>query len=99
LNEGESGIKSEMADSKLTLPIPSLRKEAGPGTESYEVDRRKGDYKSEVHFIGEISYGSLFPENEELFCEAALELSKDWELLSQHTNKFSIQTHCCICAV
>ena len=70
-------------------------KESGVESKLSGADRRKADYKSEIHYIGEIAYGSLFPENEELFCEASLEISGDWSLLNQHAKKCSIQTQCC----
>ena len=60
------------------------------------IDRRRADYKSEVHFIGEIVSGSLFPPDEEIFCEASLEMSSDWALLNQFANKYSMQTQCCM---
>ncbi len=70
----------------------------GPAKES-EPDLRKGDYKCEIHYIGELTCGSLFPADEELFCEASLEMSPDWELLTQYSSKYSIQTQCCVSTV
>lgn len=60
-----------------------------------DIDRRRADYKCEVHYIGEIVCGSLFPPDEEIFCEASLEMSSEWTLLSQFSNKYAIQTQCC----
>ena len=64
-----------------------------------EADRRRADYKCEIHYIGELVCGSLFPQDEELFCEASLEMSPEWTLLNQFSNKFSIQTQCCVSPV
>jgi hypothetical protein len=60
-----------------------------------KTEKVKADYKCEVHYIGEITCGSLFPPYAELFCEVNLETSDDWTLLNQFSQKFSFQTHCC----
>jgi len=79
--------------------ISQITKSMIAGIKDQEVDRRKGDYKCEIHYIGEIVSGTLFPPDEEIFCEASLEMSPDWEILSQFSSRFAIQTQCCVSQV
>ena len=56
------------------------------------LDLRKGDYKAEIHFIGQIECGKDFAIKEELFCEAYVEIGSAWTSFGDPSN---IQTHCC----
>ena len=51
-----------------------------------------GDYKTEVHFIGQIYGGSEFDTNIGLFCEAHLDYGEAWRELPMKLET-SIQTH------
>ena len=60
-----------------------------------KIEKVEADYKCEVHYMGEITCGSLFPPNAELFCEINLEMSDGWTILNQFSQKLAFQTHCC----
>eukprot|EP00826_Nyctotherus_ovalis_P050944 TRINITY_DN6318_c0_g1_i3.p1 TRINITY_DN6318_c0_g1~~TRINITY_DN6318_c0_g1_i3.p1 ORF type:complete len:215 (+),score=34.76 TRINITY_DN6318_c0_g1_i3:159-803(+) len=85
-----SFFKLNMCQIKINLNITMHDSSYGG-----KIEKAKADYKCEIHYIGEIVCGSLFPPNAELFCEVNLEMSNDWTLLNQFSQKFSFQTHCC----
>lgn len=49
----------------------------------HELDKLPGDYKTEVHYIGQIVQGNSFDSNIGLYCEIQLEYSKSWMELPQ----------------
>ena len=44
--------------------------------------RKRADYKAEVHFIGQIEFGTDFDVDEGLFVEAILKFGDHWQVLS-----------------
>ena len=57
-----------------------------------EVDKLPGDYKTEVHYIGQIVEGHDFETDIGLHCEIQLEYGENWMELPQPSNA-PIQTH------
>mmetsp|Transcript_12731 Transcript_12731/g.18581 ORF Transcript_12731/g.18581 Transcript_12731/m.18581 type:complete len:192 (-) Transcript_12731:1032-1607(-) len=55
------------------------------------VEKEPGDYKTEVHFIGQVVYGTHFETTAGLFCEIHLEYGETWRELPDKQEQ-SIQT-------
>ena len=58
----------------------------------HEIDKLPGDYKTEVHYIGQIVSGSEFDTDIGLYCEVQLEYNESWMELPQCSDE-PIQTH------
>jgi B9 domain-containing protein 2 len=57
-----------------------------------ELQKLSGDYKTEVHYIGQVRTGHGFETDIGLYCEIQLEYGEHWSELPQASNA-PIQTH------
>ena len=56
------------------------------------IDYKSSDFKTEVHFLGQIVGASNLTESDGLFCEAFFEAGDKWKALSDNQ---TIQTQTC----
>ena len=52
---------------------------------------KKGDYKAEAIFIGDIVGATNYKGDGELYADILIEASDQWELISNSTNSFTTQ--------
>ena len=56
-----------------------------------ENSMKKGDYKAEAIFIGDIVGATNYSGDGELYADILIEASEQWELITASTNSFTTQ--------